>query len=260
MAETRRINVGGHSLRVVTRGEGPPHLVCLHGLADALDVWSNVAGPLAARGQVVLVDQRAHGESEAPPGPYRREDLAADVYALLDQLGLPRAVLIGHSMGGVVAMTAALTYPERVAALVLLGTASECSDRVAAWYERIARAAETDGVAGLTRAIYGSAPPRELRGEARGLAHVTRCLESLAHDPLTPRLGSVACPALLVVGDRDPMGAGASVIIQRHLPGSTLEVIPGSGHWVHVDAPEALLAAIDCFLGAHFADEGRGHA
>jgi pimeloyl-ACP methyl ester carboxylesterase len=159
-------------------------------------------------------------------------------------------------MGGIVAMTAALAHPDRVAGLVLVGTASQCSPRVAAWYETIARAAETDGIAGLARAIYGSAPPRELRGDPQGLAHMTRCLARLADDPLTPRLASLACPVLLVVGERDPMGPGASVIIQRHLPRATLDVIAGCGHWVHVEAPAALLAAIHRFLAAHFPHGG----
>jgi 3-oxoadipate enol-lactonase len=114
LAETRRIDVGGHHLRTIIRGAGPPYFVCLHGLADTLEIWSKVAGPLAARGRVVLVDQRGHGESEAPPGPYRREDLAVDVRTLLDRLDIPQAVLVGHSMGGIVAMTAALAYRDRL--------------------------------------------------------------------------------------------------------------------------------------------------
>jgi 3-oxoadipate enol-lactonase len=248
MIERRRIDVGGHALAVATAGTGPPHFVCLHGLADTLEIWNAVAAPLAARGGLVRFDQRAHGESDAPPGPYRRDDLAADVRALCDRLEIARAVLIGHSMGGVVAMTAALAYPDRVAALVLLGTASECSARVAGWYEKIALAAERDGLDGLARAIYGASPPRSLRGVAPGLAHVTRCLKSLADDPLTPRLAALVCPALLLVGENDPMGAGASVIIQRALPAATLEVMPGRGHWLHVEAPEALVAALDRFL------------
>ena len=69
MAETRRIDVGGHHLRTVSRGTGPLHFICLHGLADTLEVWSKMAGPLAAGGRVVLVDQRGHGESEAPACP-----------------------------------------------------------------------------------------------------------------------------------------------------------------------------------------------
>src|SRR5262249_36544235 len=100
-----RVDAGGHQLRVRIRGEGPPHFVCLHGLADRLDIWDKRAEPLAARGHVLLFDQRAHGESEAPPGPYGREDMATDVRVLLDRVAIPRAILIGHSMGGIVAMS-----------------------------------------------------------------------------------------------------------------------------------------------------------
>jgi pimeloyl-ACP methyl ester carboxylesterase len=248
----RCIDVGGHALRVAVYGVGPPRLVCLHGLAGTLEIWGDVAPALAARAQVVLVDQRAHGRSEAPPGPYRREDLAADVCGVLERLGIAQAVLVGHSMGGIVAMTTALAYPDRVAGLVLLGTASECSRQVAAWYEKIARAAETEGLAGFARAIFGPASAREVRGDPQGLGHVTRCLKSLADDPLTPRLAGIACPTLLVVGEKDPMGVGASVIIERHLPSATLEVVPAGGHWMHVEAPGLLVATIERFLCRHF--------
>jgi 3-oxoadipate enol-lactonase len=244
---TQHVDVGGHALRVETWGAGPPYFVCLHGLADTLSIWSRLAPGLADRGQVVLVDQRAHGGSDAPPGPYRREDLATDVRGLLDRLTIDRAVLVGHSMGGVVVLTTALAYPERVARLVLLGTASEASPRVAAWYERIACAAEIDGLAGLAGAIYGAGADRRVDGDPRGIAHVTRCLKSLADDPLTPRLPAIACPVLVVVGENDPMGVGASVIIQRHIPGAQLEVIPGRGHWLHVEAPDLLLHIVDRF-------------
>ena len=250
---TRHVDVGGHALCIETRGAGPPYFVCLHGLADTLSVWSRLAPALAARGQVVLVDQRAHGGSDAPPGPYRREDLATDIRALLDRLAIDRAVLVGHSMGGVVAVTTALACPERVAGLVLLGTASEASPRVAAWYERIACAAEIDGLAGLARAIYGAGADRRVEGDPQGIAHVTRCLKSLTHDPLTPRLPAIGCPVLVVVGESDPMGVGASVIIQRHIPGAELEVIPGRGHWLHVEAADLLLDMVDRFRRSRLA-------
>ena len=68
----------GHALRVDVAGAGPPDFLCLHGLVDALEIWDRLAGPLAERGRIVRFDQRGHGESEAPPGAYRREDLAAD--------------------------------------------------------------------------------------------------------------------------------------------------------------------------------------
>ena len=107
---------------------------------------------------------------------------------MLDALEISRAILVGHSMGGVVAMTTALAYPDRVAGLVLIGAASQCSEKVAHWYERIARAGETDGTAGLARAIYGERSDKRIAGDARGIAHVTRTLQSLYRDPLTPKL------------------------------------------------------------------------
>ena len=239
-----RIEVGGHRLSLKRSGAGPPHFLCLHGLVDGLEIWEGLAGRLAGYGEVIRFDQRAHGDSDAPDGPYRREDLAADVAAILDRLELERALLVGHSMGGIVAMCAALAYPERIAGLVLLGTASECSEKVAGWYERIARAGEAEGIDGIRRAIYGARSSREIRGDAVGLAHVTRCLKSLYSDPLTPKLAALRCATLLLVGERDPMGPGASVILERAIPAASLEVIAGRGHWLHLEAPDTVFDAL----------------
>ena len=243
-----RIDVGGHALRVDAGGAaGPPHFVCLHGLVDTLEIWDGLRAPLGERGRVVCVDQRGHGESDAPPGPYRREDLASDVVGVLDALGLARAVLVGHSMGGIVAMTTALAVPQRVSGLVLIGTASRCNERTAKWYERIAKAGEAAGTDGLARAIYGENAGKRVDGDAQGIAHVTRTLQSLFDDPLTPKLAELRCPTLLLVGEKDPMGPKASSIIAEQLGDATLEVVPGCGHWVHVEQPAVVIAAYDRF-------------
>ncbi len=247
MTEARLVDVGGHRLRVRDLGQGPRCYLCLHGLLDTLEVWSRLEPELAAHGRLVLVDQRAHGESDAPPGPYRREELAADVIGLLDALEIQRAVLVGHSMGGIVAMTTALSAPERVEALVLLGTASQCSERVAGWYEEIAHAGETQGLPGLARKVFGSRSSREVRGDAAGIAHLTRTLRSLWDDPLTPELRRIDCPVLLVVGEQDPMGPKASSLIADALPDSTLRVLPGVGHWSHVESPDEVGEALRTF-------------
>ena len=120
--ELRCVDVGGHALRCSLAGCGEPTFVCLHGLVDRIEIWDRLTPGLAARGRVLCVDQRGHGESEAPPGPYGRADLARDVAGVLDALGIARAVLVGHSMGGIVAMATALAHPDRVAGLVLIGT------------------------------------------------------------------------------------------------------------------------------------------
>jgi 3-oxoadipate enol-lactonase len=242
-----RACVGDYSLRYADTERGEPVFLCIHGLADALEVWDALAGPLAERGRLVRMDQRGHGESGAPPGPCTREDLARDAIAVLDALAVPRAILVGHSVGGIVAMTAALLAPERVAGLVLIGTASRCSERTAAWYERIAFAAERDGGDGLMRAIYGEGTARRARGDARAIAHVARMLCSLYQDPLTPKLSAIACPVLLLVGEKDLMGPKASLSIRDALPpgGAELVVMPGCGHWLQLDAPAAVIAEVD---------------
>lgn len=250
MSESRAglLDVGGHKLRLALSGSGSPDFLCLHGLVDRLEIWDRIAAPLSERGRVARLDQRGHGESEAPPGPYRREDLAADVSAVIHALGAEQTVLVGHSMGGIVSMATALAHPEQVAGLVLIGTASQCNEKIAGWYERIAQAGERDGNAGLARAIYGEKSVKTIRGDARGIAEVTRTLKSLYEDPLTPKLAGIACPVLLIVGDKDPMGPKASSIIASQFPNAELVTVPDCGHWVHVDEPDAVLEAIDRFL------------
>ena len=264
MTADQRIDLGSHALRCRSEAASTKidataaRFVCLHGLVDTLEIWDKLAPALAERGPIVRFDQRGHGESGAPPGPCTRADLAADVVGLLDTLTIERAVLVGHSMGGIVSLATALLYPDRVAGLVLLGTASQCNERTAGWYERIAQAGERAGTDGLREAIYagrsggksGGKSGRRVEGDARGIAAVTRMLESLYTDPLTPELGQVACRVLLLVGENDPMGSRASEIIAEALPtdASTLQVLPGCGHWIHVEAAAAVVDAIDRWL------------
>ena len=167
--------------------------------------------------------------------------------AVLDAERVEKTILIGHSMGGIVAMATALAHPERIAGLVLIGSTSQCAEKVAGWYERIARAGEREGLEGLARAIYGERSERRISGDAQGIAHVTRTLKSLNTDALTPKLGAVDCAVLLLVGEKDPMGPRASEIIRDALPEgrARFELVPGRGHWLHVEAPDVVMDAVD---------------
>ena len=130
---------------------------------------------------------------------------------------------------------------------MLIGTTSAANAKAAAWYSKIAQAGIEEGVEGLARTIYGTGKQREIRGDAIGIAEVTRTLEALRTDPLTPRLAEVECPALLVVGEHDPMGVKASEIVADAITDSTVEFVDGVGHWVHVQQPDAVIVACDAW-------------
>jgi pimeloyl-ACP methyl ester carboxylesterase len=250
MSDARLVTIGDHKINVLSHGSGDRHFTCLHGLVDTLDIWKRLAPALEARGRVTRIDQRGHGASEAPAGAYSRADLAADVIGVLDAEGIEQTILVGHSMGGIVAMETALAYPERIAGLVLIGTTSECREKVAGWYERIALAGERDGNAGLGRAIYGEKSTKKIVGDAQGIAHVTRMLKSLFSDPLTPKLRDIQCPALMTVGEKDPMGPKASEIVHGAMSAGRAELlrVPDKGHWLQIEAVEEVVAALDGWL------------
>ena len=245
ITDPRTVELATHRTRVAVSGAGQPVFLCLHGLVDDLTVWDRLAPGLEMRGTVVRYDQRGHGNASSPPGPYMRDDLAADAIGVLDHVEADRAILVGHSMGGIMAMAAALNHPDRVAGLVLIGTTAQASEKAAAWYTKIASAGLNDGLAGLARTIYGPNSDRPINGDAVGISEVTRILQQLHRDPLTPHLGGVQCPALLVVGEHDPLGAKATEICARALPDATVEFVDDVGHWVHVQAPDRILSALD---------------
>jgi 3-oxoadipate enol-lactonase len=253
VSDARLVTIDDRQINVLSHGEGNRHFTCLHGLVDTLAIWKRLAPALEVRGRVTRIDQRGHGESEAPAGPYSRADLAADVLGVLDSEGIEQTILVGHSMGGIVAMETALAYSDRIAGLVLIGTTSECREKVAGWYESIALAGEQHGCAGLRRAIYGENSNKQISGDAQGIAHVTRMLKSLYTDPLTPKLSDIQCPALLAVGEKDPMGPRASEIVYAAMPAGRAELlrVPDKGHWLQLEAVELVVAALDAWLGKY---------
>jgi lipase len=111
---------GEVELAIWRAGDGPDPVVCLHGITAQHRAFNAAARYLAPTRGLVGVDLRGRGDSDKPDSGYGLEAHAADVVRVLDYLGLENAVLVGHSMGGFVALKAALAHPERVRALVLL--------------------------------------------------------------------------------------------------------------------------------------------
>jgi len=226
-----------------------PVIVFVHGLAASKEVWASTEQRIADRFGVLSYDLRGHGESDPVDEPCSRSDLARDLVALLDRLGLSSAVLVGHSAGGVVAMQTAVEFPSRVSGLVLVGTASACNDRTAEWYAATAERARQEGGEAAMKAL-GVRGGEARVPEGRTFAHVALAMRSLNGDPLTERLRFVRVPTLIIVGEKDFLGVGGSVILSRVIEGAELEIRPARGHGVYLEEADWFAERLVAFVSS----------
>lgn len=255
---------------------GTPVLI-VHGLSYFSWDWIEVADALARTGrEVAAMDMRGFGDSSRSPGrAYGLDDHAGDFLALLDGFGWRRAVLMGHSMGGRNCAWCAAAHPGRVAALVLCDwspvNAPEGSRRVAATVagvpDRFASIDDALAYFGRDRGLAADHPERKrmeayLRPAGDGFEikrdpwHRERfraILEGRAEAGGGPDMWTVfariACPVLVVRGARSDMFAAENVPRMREANANAALVEIDAGHDVAGDAPEALLAEVETFLG-----------
>ena len=204
--------------------------------------------------RVLRYDTRGHGGSDAPPGPYRLEMLAADVVGLQDALGIERVHFCGVSIGGQIAQTFALDYPERVASLILVNTTCEYSDdQVARWRER-ARQVLEGGIEPLhatlmARWFTDEAVARQPPGYCYMAEAIRRfppqsfaaAVEAMCHLHTTARLPRIAAPTLVIGTPEDP-GAPREVTekMARLIPNAELEWLTPAPAPLEPGAPRAL--------------------
>ena len=228
---------------------GPP-LVLIHGAGGTHRHWPSEVRSIPGR-RVVAIDLPGHGDS---PGPGRRAvaDYARDLLAFLDALDLARAVMVGHSMGGAVALTLALDWPERVAGLGLVSTGARLrvsADILQATADPAAYAAAAPLLAGW---FLGPGAGQLLRDEFRdGLRRVPA---AVAHGDfqacdafdVRERLGELQVPTAVICGDADRSTPPRySEFLQAHVAGARLTLVPGAGHMVPLEAPSATVAALE---------------
>jgi len=241
------------SLHYTLSGSGPLTVVLTHGLAAGEAIWGRQVEALAPHYRVLTWDLRGHGRSAPNPAPCTIDDLAGDLRSVLDAAGVDRAVVLGHSAGGVVAMRFALDHPERTAGLVLVGTASECNERARQFYEDLAAIAEERGMDPVRKRLGVSAEQaRQSPTDPATFARVARAMASLNAAPLTARMAEVRCPAQMIVGEKDFLGAGGSVILSRQIAGSRLAIVPERGHGLFGEDPDGFNALLLDFLRTEF--------
>jgi esterase len=245
-------------------GEGPA-LAIMHGLFGSGRNWRGIAQQLAARNRVITFDLRNHGGSPwADEMPY--SEMVDDLRGLLRARGIARADLLGHSMGGKVAMLAALLHPAEVDRLVVVDIAPAPNPPNLLAYVRAMRAVDLRGItrraevdAQLAVAIPDPAERAFLlqnfvigEGNVRWRLNLEAIEREFSGIAGFPGLGAGIAyhgPALFVAGARSNyIQPEHEPSIHRLFPQARIERIEGAGHWVHAERPQAFLQTIGRFL------------
>jgi 3-oxoadipate enol-lactonase len=237
--------------------EGPPDapVVLFSGsLGSDVTMWDDQAA-LAGRYRVLRIDHRGHGGSPVPDGPYSIDEMADDVLALLDRLGLERVAYCGLSLGGMVGLALAIRAPERIERLVLACTSAHVPP-AEMWLDRAA-SVRAEGMAAIAPATLGRwlTPPATQRDRLERMllavppeGYAGACEAIAAHD-LRDRVGAIRAPTLAIAATEDPATPPAHLEALRDaIPGARLEVLSGTAHLANVDSPEAFNAALERFL------------
>jgi epoxide hydrolase 4 len=270
-------------LHYVTAGGGPP-LIFLHGFPEFWYAWRAQLAHFAPRYRAVAPDMRGYNLSEKPHGleAYALPTLAADIVALIDHLGHPRAALVGHDWGGVVAWACAQLAPDRISRLVVINAphlaifARELANspeqrRASAYIERFQLTdAEdllaADRFAALDQALLGSLIARGALTEADRAAYHTAWSQPgaltgmLSYYRATDVLGGVArlpplalrpvtTPTLVIWGEQDrALLPGNLDGLAQYAPDLQIARIPDASHWVVHEQPARVSALIAAFL------------
>jgi esterase len=248
-------------LNAIQAGEGPP-VVLLHGLFGAARNFGAVQRALAARFRVIALDIRNHGDS--PHAPDMRYPVqAADVRETLLSLGIEKAAVIGHSMGGKAAMALALRWPDQVGRLLVADIAPVIYQH---GNEAIARAMEAIVLTpSLTRqeadaALVEAVPRADIRAFLLqnlrfgasphwriGLTEIAAAIADLEGWDDVP--GTYPGPSVFVTGaNSDYVAPEHRPIIRSRFPTARFVAIKNAGHWVHADNPAGFLSVVEAFL------------
>lgn len=241
-SERGRVPVAGASLFYASFGAGEP-VILLHSGAGNSEHWANQIPALAARFRVIVLDSRGHGRSTRDDRPYGYHRMAEDVLALMDQLRLRRASLVGWSDGGIIALDLAIHHPERVKGLFAFGANYDLSG------------VRGGGGPHATFASYFdkcAADYRRLSPTPRGYDAFVEALRKMwvsQPDFKPEQLARIEAPTVVADGEHDEIIRPVHVrVLASLIPGARLLLIPKSSHFAPWQQPEAFNAALLEFL------------
>lgn len=257
------------SLYFEDRGDGPPVLL-LHSFLCSGDMWRHQVEPLARRHRVINLDLRGHGRSGFATGAFTLYDMVDDALAVLDHLGIERAAWAGLSIGGMIALRAALTAPGRVSSLLLFDTDGGAEKPFPKLkYRVLAFGASLVGIRPFVPAVLPLMFGRTTRREHPDLprewarrfrdAHmpsVRRGVEAIVRrESMLDRLGDVPHPALVVVGAEDEtLPPSRARRLAEGLPDARLREIPQAGHLSALERPRLVTDLMLGFLKQHLGE------
>nr|WP_047169566.1 alpha/beta fold hydrolase [Sphingomonas sp. Y57] len=260
--KTERIGPKPH---IAVDHDGAGELVLLlHGVGGNRRNWRDNIQAIAERFKVVAWDARGWGDSDDYEGPLSLADMSDDIARVLDHFGADKAHIVGLSMGGRNAMHFATTYRQRVSSLVLCDTLvgfsiwseEKKAEFVRARKEPLLNGQEPADIAGpIARALVSPMATEEaieqLADSFRRLhKHMyIKAIEMLVREPDQGDLGSIAVPALVLVGEDDPITPIAETRqIAEGIPGARFVIVPGAGHLLNIEKADAFNALVVDFL------------
>lgn len=245
-----RLLRNGSGIHVEAHGQGAPILLT-HGFGATSRMWDEQVEEFTDRYRLILWDLPAHGQSDAPAKAPAPECLVKDMLAILDSVEAGRTILVGLGAGGALALRFWRACPERVRALILIGSMPGLRSGLAReiWNGQVgelAVAMERDGLSALEG---GAEVDPRMHSCAPGLASAARALLTQSDDGALPWLTEIDVPVLILVGSEDTPNLSAAHFMARTIPNAREVVIPRANHAANMHKSETVNAAIREFLG-----------
>lgn len=250
----------GVRIRYVEQGSpGGQPVIFLHGYTDSWFSFSGVLPRLDAAYRVFALDQRGHGDSEQPQGGYAMKDFADDVVAFMDAMSIKSAVLVGHSMGSLIARQVAYDAPERVTKLVLVGSAMTVLNDGVLELQRAVEALTDPVPEQFAREFQESTVYQPLPGEfmervvAESLKLPARVWRAVLQGQVdvadATLLGGIQAPTLILWGERDAIFPRRDQeALAASIPNAVLKVYAETGHALHWEQPERFVRDLVAFI------------